>query len=603
MHDTDSVSPRDPDSADDPVSRLLPESSVLSPKYRADEKHGFTRTWLATSSSVRPNRDPTRIEWGIHWYTPVSIFLLLLAGTATAIAHHLFYRYLDNSLVGGEVKQRWSLWIGSGLSFLTKVMLTAALGIARTQWVWMTLRSEWFTLDGIDALFGIVSDPALFLNWRMIKKAKVATIMAIGMWMFPLAAILTPGTISVHTVPLTHTVACSVPSLLFGFDRNSTATIPAWSELARNVTVVGFLTLENMMILTSITPLVRRSMSLPAYSGIIANLRELPRADLPSPTTVGALCGANCTYTVEFLGPTIICKEFTDWSNSRWDNSIEFMAGSFYMGDSTSLSSDYGTILVGIELPDRKRYPSVYVGCQSGSAHYTVKHVIEERNFLQPSISKVEIAPPIVFPFHTSAESVQYYPHTALLTLLYEIVNGEMTTGSMPNSPSANSVLSDVIYTDPSKIGAAIETMAHTMVVSLIAAGVPMEGDGNVLDVAAIQETNCTISENITLYVYSSGTLLIVYGLAVSSALVTSVAGFIALRHNGMASNRSVSTFIRTTRNRTLDDCIVGADCLGGDVMSSELAKVKLQFGALKARGTAPFALGVKGEIGPIKRD
>lgn len=166
----------------------------------------------------------------------------------------------------------------------------------------------------------------------------------------------------------------------------------------------------------------------------------------------------------------------------------------------------------------------------------------------------------------------------------------------MPQSESINSVLSDVIYKNPSGIGAAIENMTHTMIVSLIPFGVPMEGDGNVLDVTAIQETNCTTTENVTLYVYSSGTLLIVYGLAVASALATSVARFIALRHNGMASNRSVSTFIRTTRNRTIDDYIVGADCLGGDVLSSELGKVQLQFGALKAKGTAPFALGVKGE-------
>lgn len=39
--------------------------------------------------------------------------------------------------------------------------------------------------------------------------------------------------------------------------------------------------------------------------------------------------------------------------------------------------------------------------------------------------------------------------------------------------------------------------------------------------------------------------------------------------------------------------------------MSSELLKVKLRFGALTTGkiGTAPFALGVKGEVFPIKRD
>lgn len=93
--------------------------------------------------------------------------------------------------------------------------------------------------------------------------------------------------------------------------------------------------------------------------------------------------------------------------------------------------------------------------------------------------------------------------------------------------------------------------------------------------------------------------------LAVACSLATSIARFIALGQNRIASNKSVSAIIRTTRNRTVDECIVGGDCLGGEVMSLELQKLKLQFGALKAgkMGTAPVALGVKGEIYPIKRD
>lgn len=53
---------------------------------------------------------------------------------------------------------------------------------------------------------------------------------------------------------------------------------------------------------------------------------------------------------------------------------------------------------------------------------------------------------------------------------------------------------------------------------------------------------------------------------------------------------KTVSVIIRTTRNHTLDTCIVSKN-----IKSSEPQKVTLQFGALN-NGTAPVALGVKGQ-------
>lgn len=163
----------------------------------------------------------------------------------------------------------------------------------------------------------------------------------------------------------------------------------------------------------------------------------------------------------------------------------------------------------------------------------------------------------------------------------------------------------DTIYTGPYNIGPGIKHIAQMMIVSMIAFDFVIQGEQEVLNIAAIQETNCTRTQDIVRYVYSARTLIVVYGLAVACALVISIAGFIALGHNGMASNRNVSAIIRTTRNRTLDDCIVGGDSLGGNIMSTELEKVELRFGALNEgkSGTAPFALGVKGEISRIKRD
>lgn len=607
MNNSASFSRQDPDSADNPISHLLPGSEIPPFRYSANEsppsgtrpvkKHGFIRTWLATSTDLRPTGDPTSIEWGIHWYTPVSMLLLLFMGVAAAITHHLFYSFLHNTTVGGEFQQRWTLWIGSALGFLTKVTLTAALGISRTQWVWLMLRKKWFTLDMIDSLFGIVSDPTLFFTWKTIRQAKVATVMAIAMWMFPLAAILTPGTISVRTVAREETVPCSVPSLLFGFDHSSTATTPAWGV---DITVTDIWSWDDENESIRHQNRFNPALSLTAYTGTITRLPDLPPVDSPSLTTLGAKCGANCTYTVQFLGPTMTCAEFTAWNDTEWRNSSTYMESNLLRAVSNPAAR--GSFLVGIELRDTTNHPRVVFGCKSSTANYTVQHIIQDRRFQEPVITKFETVDLPTFEPYPVYPNTAYLPTFGLYRTIFRILDGTLIANGASNSESVNTLLMGDIYTNPSNVGKAIEQLAQRIIVSMIAFDLVYKGRKNVLNFNAIQETQCKTTENVVRYVYSPQSLLLVYGIAVACALTASVAGFIALRRNGMASTKTVSAIIRTTRNRTLDECIVGGDCLGGNVLSSGLDKVELRFGALRT-GNAPFALGVRGEIYPIKRD
>lgn len=226
---------------DDPaMSPLDPGSDVdeIHDRTHPAQPYGILRTWLASSADLRSTANTNDVQWGIHWSTPASVILLFILGTTSAIGHHLHYDALHGTKVGTEAQQRWAFCIGSGLSFFTKVTLTAALGLSRTQWVWLTLRKKWLTLRGIDAVFSVTSDPTYFLNTLMLKRAKAATIIAITMWMIPIAAILTPGTISVDRFPETTDIPCSVGSLQFPFDHNSTAILQAGSDLAPYLPIV-----------------------------------------------------------------------------------------------------------------------------------------------------------------------------------------------------------------------------------------------------------------------------------------------------------------------------------------------------------------------------
>lgn len=552
------------------------------------KKSSFIQSWLATSSSLRPTSDPTDITWGIHWYTPVSILVLLLLGTSSAILHHIIFSNLHERLVGDAYRQRWTSWIGSSLGFLTKVALTAALGISRTQWVWLTMRKKWLTLDSIDSLFSITSDPTLFLKWKMIRQAKVATVIAIAMWAFPLAAILTPGTISVQTMTQNNTIPCTVPSLLFGFDNSSTATIPTWEK---NVTIANFWSWTKNYTGRTTDRYFILALRLTAYTGTIARLPNLDNS-----TAFGRRCGRGCSYSVHFLGPAMTCARFTAWNKTSWANLDDFLGKNLSV---TVPTMGKGSFLIGLAGNNSTGNPRIVFECKTTTGNYTVLHGVRDGEYLEPVITKFEKVNLPGFEAYPVSPNEAYWPTWGL----FDTVTRVLYINRDPEI--LNTVMFRDAYSNTTNIGNAIEQLAQRMIVSMIGFNMIYGGRKIVLIITAMQETQCERMQTFPVYIYSALTLLIVYGLAVACTLATTVAGFIALGHNGMASTKTVSAIIRTTRNRTLEECIVGGDCLGGDVMSSELSKVKVRFGALKTEkiGTAPFALGVKGEVFRIKRD
>lgn len=575
-------------------------------------KNGFFRTWFATSADLRPTPHSDAVKWGIHWYTPVTLVLLFLLGIGSAMGHHFLFNFLHDSPAGDTGRQQWVSWIGSSFGFLTKVGFTSVLGISRTQWIWVTLRKKSLTLGGIDALFGVSSDPTLFVNMNMLRNAKFATFMAAMMWTFPLTAILSQGSMSVIIVPETSILNCTVPTLVFSFDQNSTA-IPLLNSGA------GEPIQEHSMGMWDVavppagpglvwSAIVGRVFTWSSYSGTIKRAPNLSPAnnDNSSDITLSQICGDNCTYTVQFLGPALTCTNVSSWLDEDFQRNdpLDFMRGAEYRGEITEVNR---MLLVGVN----KTTLSI-VQCQKSIVQYTVQQVIQDRLFDQPRILSVQQTQ------YTVPQTVPVYPDSTylanevLLENLYKTLSGEVVR----NVPTTSQVTQTTFYDDaekyPSDLGLLVEEMTHKMVVSLISFNYTTSDNfRGVLDVAALENTTCSITNGRTIYHYSPQTLVPVYSISAAAALWMALVGFVALARNGVASNRSVSAIIRTTRNPTLDDHI-GGSCLGGDPMPKELQNLELQFGALRAgavstgrdtgKKISSFALGVKGEIDVIKR-
>lgn len=399
-----------------------PTSEVLLDHKTPATKIGFFRTWFATSADLRPTPGSDTVKWGIHWYTPVTIVGLLLLGIASASGHHLFYSQLHRTPVGDFNRQRWVFWIGSSLGFLTKVSFTAVLGISRSQSVWVTLRRESMTIGGIDALFGAGTNPTCFINFNMLRKAKFATAIALMMWMFPLTAILTPGTISVKTVPHPSTHPCTVRTLRFPFDQDSTAKVQITGAGVEGVKIyyVGTWNIEKTMYWDT---QVERVYTLASYGGNIRRAPDLSSStnQLPSDIALAPICDQHCTYTVQFLGPSLSCTNITTWSTTEipWSNALDFICTNEYRGER---SRETHTTPIGANTPT----PTA-VQCRSSITRYTVQQVIENLRFNAPKILAAETSPQIVPP--AEYPDPKYIPNAILRHIVFNTLHGNVTAG------------------------------------------------------------------------------------------------------------------------------------------------------------------------------
>lgn len=577
-------------------------------------KNSFFRTWFATSADLLSIPGSHDVKWGIHWKTPVSMIMFFLFGALSAATHHIYYRMLHGTDVGNASRQQWVLWIGSFLSFLTRGSLLAVLGIARTQWVWVTLREKFMTMGGIDALFAVSTNPTCFANRNMLRNAKIATVMAVIMWILPIPVILTPGTMTVTTVTLRNMVPCSVRSMVFSYDSNSTAKRIWEAGINPNISVatVGFWSEPGPggVRAPASASVCNRVFVWSAYTGIIERPHRLNLEDgYPevSNKSLAQICGSNCEYMVQFLGPALSCTELAsrDWDRSPWESAEDFM-DSFMYRAARLLENNF---VVGFRPARRTGRGPTVVLCDLSIARYTVRNLIQRGTFLEPIIEKFEQSPLPVPQDLGRYPDATYLTHRLFGSVLYRILSGNITSGRPTDSRVTLTTLIEDMAENNSNLASLIESRAQKMIVSLLS----IDGGGAnstdpLLDVAAVQDTTCITTRLRVFYNYSAPILVIVYVTFVAFSLLMTLAGFFALAHNGVASGTWVSSIIRTTRNPTLD-MRIGGSCLGGHPVPKELEKLELRFGVLNAGAIsadgepiASFALGMKEEVKPIRR-
>ncbi|KAI1074237.1 hypothetical protein F5B20DRAFT_574232 [Whalleya microplaca] len=286
----------------------------FSPRGRFQENRSDSRAQLLNTPSTpwkSPRTPPPyaatlpRKKWW-HWRPAWWMYIFLLFGILCAVGHHIFYSVLDGRPAEQQIAM---LRYGTILAFTAKAGLVAAVVVAFKQQVWTTVRNKFLTLAAIDSLFAATEDLTSLFTFELYKRATVATLLAVFIWLTPLVIILTSNTLVVEMAMRVDNGTCPGIRTL-NFDKEET-------EDFRNPTKIEHLfgLSVNMWNTTS------KDLSSPdwydywtapsdKFAQVATHAIYMEDAIAKTGANID-ICGPgwNCTYTVNFTAPAYKCSE------------------------------------------------------------------------------------------------------------------------------------------------------------------------------------------------------------------------------------------------------------------------------------------------------
>ncbi|CAO2653108.1 Nn.00g025190.m01.CDS01 [Neocucurbitaria sp. VM-36] len=326
--------------------RMIPMASPKSPgvtHYRQDSsgtKHGIYSPMISPgprplyqrtpdtlysfgSNVTRTRTDPMTerliahratqsTQWHIHWRIPALIAFAFFMGIVLALLQHFLYTYLHHMHDMDEGKKfRWVLY-GRALAYLAKVAFGGCVVVIFRQRIWRTFRERALSVLSIDQLFGATEDPSLFANWEAVSNAPILVMIALVIWLIPLATIIfSPGALTFGNYLKEETIELSVPTINFTAESNKDWRNPVKLPDGSNKRSVMF---YNTTDIAGTAPgwfdyydqpsaELRRIAILLAYSNMDhPNIAQGARQD-----NCGK--GFNCTYEQSFIASGYQCSE------------------------------------------------------------------------------------------------------------------------------------------------------------------------------------------------------------------------------------------------------------------------------------------------------
>ncbi|KAI9765207.1 MAG: hypothetical protein M1840_007699 [Geoglossum simile] len=282
--------------------RSVDTSPPSRPISLSDSQYVFTR---------RPS-DGRGSAGGIHWWTPISMIGMFILGLIGAVSHHVYYKSLDGQEVRDQLNK---VRYGTALAVFTKTTMVGSVAIAYRQRIWWNFRKKAMSLSAIDSMFAVLGNPIMFYEKDMVINAKLATLMAVAVWLIPLVVVLSPASLLSNVATVTHSTVCPVASLNFSSESHKQFGKP----MKRNGLNGAAMSYWNTTDANSTTPGWFDYWDQPSKNAdrIAAMSRYLKRPVVPEDASLNS-CGDswNCTYSISFIGPGYKCIEIASGVDS-----------------------------------------------------------------------------------------------------------------------------------------------------------------------------------------------------------------------------------------------------------------------------------------------
>ncbi|KAF2755332.1 hypothetical protein EJ05DRAFT_98513 [Pseudovirgaria hyperparasitica] len=576
-------------------------------------------------------------EIAVWKVTPFLMVLLFFLGVLGAIAHHIFYMKLNGKPADNQL---WMVRYGTALAFFTKATLVGSVILSYRQRIWQTFRKKAMTMGAIDGLFAATEDPTMFIKWEMIRNAKLAVLMAVASWLIPIAALLSPASLTTDITQSVINATCtSAPAIDFGLEGIYDF---------RNDSQKGF----RSLIFYNSTDLKQKTEGWFDYfdqpskdTKRLVNTAIYLKRPVQPDNSLNTHCeaGWNCTYTVHLIGPGYKCDELASGEDA--DNEKLVDAGSpfnmsllapkgnnIYVSDVDT--ADYvrtqsnGTYLdpvptdLGVlkaepviwigyavntsepypdDSPYRKKWKTVHVPkifrCEHYVTDYTVNLTYAEGNqhsnvtnhdYLYPIINTTITRDPeetqeyMIGPeseFVRPTEDVKTYKLISTYHAIGYLLRVFLRGTIMVNEnyPLTQSDISETKMINVTT-NYPVDALMKTMVDTYDDMLISLLSEN--LGVVTSESVSCQKSKHENVYFYQQESLWIGYAIVILVTLAAMLIGFYSMWRNGVASDTLFSRILVTCRNPTLDRLSVGA-CLGSDPFPAELSRTKLRFGVL----------------------
>ncbi|KAI1018643.1 hypothetical protein LB503_005539 [Fusarium chuoi] len=548
----------------------------------------------------------------IHKLTPILMTGSLFLGLFLAVGHHLYYHYLDGRIIKSQNQQEWFLRVGTGIAFLARALLSAAVGFAYTQILWRILRSNSVTIEGVNSLFGVLHNAWDFTAWELWAAAPALAVVAIIAWALPLIAVITPATLTVQVSDHPNITVVDAPIPLLDYDNmlnfaqftgvGGVGYYAPSSYVSRVLLSVASLG----SILTIPAPFPNSSYSIDFYGPSIS-------CNTPRNATFAKLLGDNvrnetcCGNSVGYVG-------FVPSSNTI-NNTVEGYALAGLLGamnyslistvasiDQTANATSSAKLYVVV--PDKPASSSYIMAnksieCALYNSSYAVNFTFDNgRQNITYKSKRLNGVTSTDAGLNQDTGSSQFNAAVAYIALMDSL--GKLLLGSLGIShygvmrATQTQIMSSILMdakemqvlggvnaatdrpTAPDSVignismADALEQLFTNATISLFSNSKLLQND------TAASRGNITYLTTQIAVSYEPRNLFIAYGLGVLASAIIVIIGLLCIKSASASYATTFSTILRTTRNPDIDTIVPAAETSGAEPLSKHLGDTRL---------------------------